>query len=150
VYFALLRQDFAACIAPQPPMTLDRVRTICMTFPEATEQIQWGDDLVFKVCGKMFAVARLDGAGNALAFKCAPEDFALLIENEDIVPAPYLARAHWVSLTKFDILSAAELARRLRQSYDLVVAGLPKRTQAALTGSSAAGRALKARRPPVS
>jgi predicted DNA-binding protein (MmcQ/YjbR family) len=108
-------------------MTLERMRAICLKFPQATEQVQWGDDLVFKVCGKMFAVARLDGAGNVLAFKCTPEEFALLIECEGVVPAPYLARAHWVSVETFDILSPAELTRRLRESYDLVVAGLPKK-----------------------
>lgn len=114
-------------------MTLDRVRALCLKFPHTTEQIQWGDNLVFKIGGKMFAVANTDGnPSNALAFKCTPEEFALLIENEGIVPAPYLARAHWVSLEKFDILSAAELARRLRESYDLVFAGLPKRMQASL------------------
>jgi predicted DNA-binding protein (MmcQ/YjbR family) len=111
-------------------MTLERMRAICLKFPQTTEQVQWGDNLVFKVCGKIFAIAslgvRLDGAGNAVAFKCTPEDFALLIECEGMIPAPYLARAHWVSVETFDILSAAELTRRLRESYDLVVAGLPK------------------------
>ena len=111
-------------------MTLDRVRAICMRFPEATEQIQW-NSLVFKVSGKIFAIARLEDEGTALSFKCTPEEFALLTENEGIVQAPYLARGHWVSLVAFDILSAAELATRLRESYDLVVAGLPKKVRAA-------------------
>ena len=96
--------------------------------PHATEQVQWVDDLTFKIGGKMFAVIRLEGTGpNAVAFKCTPEDFALLTEREGIVPAPYLARAHWVALKEFDVLSATELARRLRESYDLVLAGLPRK-----------------------
>ena len=127
-------------------MSTERVRTICLNFPDATEQIQWGDDLVFKVSGKMFAVAGLDGAANVLAFKCTPEEFALLTEREGIVPAPYLARAYWVSLTKFDILSPAELAERLRESYDLVVAALPKARRPA--GAAARG-VKKAHRPAV-
>jgi predicted DNA-binding protein (MmcQ/YjbR family) len=112
-------------------MNLERMRAICLKFPQATEEVQWGDNLVFKVCGKMFAVATLDGAGNGLAFKCTPEEFAMLIECEGILPAPYLARAHWVRVETFDILSAADLSRRLRQSYDLVVAGLPKKRRPA-------------------
>ena len=117
-------------------MNLEQMRAICLKFPRATEQVQWSDDLVFKVCGKMFAVALLDGVGldrtgNVLAFKCTPEEFALLTEREGIIPAPYLARAHWVSVETFDILSAAELTRRLRQSYDLVVAGIPKKRRPA-------------------
>jgi len=110
-------------------VNLDRVRAICLKFPQATEQIQWGDNLVFKVCDKMFAVTTLEGEaeGNAVSFKCTPEEFALLTEREGIVPAPYLARAHWVALVSFDALSPAELTQRLRESYDLVVAGLPKK-----------------------
>jgi predicted DNA-binding protein (MmcQ/YjbR family) len=123
-------------------MTLDRVRAICLKFPHATEQIQWQDDLVFKVGGKMFAVARLTvpdkaAVGNALAFKCTPEQFAALLEYEDIVPAPYLARAYWVSLARFDVLNTPELSRRLRESYDLVFAGLAKSARNALGASQA-------------
>jgi predicted DNA-binding protein (MmcQ/YjbR family) len=113
-------------------MTIERARAICLKFAGATEQIQWGNDLVFKVGGKMFAVAALEAMDKALSFKCTPEEFALLTEREGIVPAPYLARAHWVSLTRFDILSAAELSSRLRQSYDLVFAGLTRRVQTGL------------------
>jgi predicted DNA-binding protein (MmcQ/YjbR family) len=100
--------------------------------PHATEQIQWENDLVFKIGGKMFAVARLDAGPNVVAFKCRPEEFALLIEQEGIIPAPYLARAHWVSLARFDVLRPSELARRLRDSYDLVLAGLPKKLRESL------------------
>ena len=113
-------------------MTVERVRAICLKFPHSTEQIQWGNDLVFKIGGKMFAVAALESTGNALSFKCTPEEFTLLTENEGISPAPYLARAHWVSLQKFDTLGGAELSKRLRDSYDLVFAGLTKKAQAAL------------------
>ncbi len=122
-------------------MTLARLRAICLKFPHATEQIQWQNDLVFKIGGKMFAVARLEDSGssksgtpgNALSFKCSPEEFALLIECEGVVPAPYLARAHWASLAELDTLGATELSRRLRESYELVLGSLPKRAQAALS-----------------
>lgn len=122
-------------------MTLERVRAICLAFPHATEQIQWGNNLVFKIGGKMFAIANLEPAGhsNALAFKCSPEEFSELVEREDVVPAPYLARAWWVSLAKFDILSGIELSRRLRDSYDLVVAGLPRRVQVGIGNESGTG-----------
>ena len=117
-------------------MTLNRIRAICLRFPGVTEQIQWGDDLVFKIGGKMFAVASLADGGSAVAFKCTPEDFVLLTEREGVVPAPYLARAHWVSLAGFDILSPAELAARLRNSYDLAIAGLPKKRRESLSGGT--------------
>ncbi len=47
-------------------------------------------------------------------------------------PAPYLARAQWVALETEDALSVAELKQRLRNSYDLVFARLPRKTREAL------------------
>jgi predicted DNA-binding protein (MmcQ/YjbR family) len=113
-------------------MNVDRIRRICLGFPHATEQVQWEDDLVFKVAGKMFAVAPLVPAKVTLSFKCTPEEFAELTEREGIIPAPYLARAHWVALEPQARLPAPGLQRLLRQSYDLVAAKLPKKTQAEL------------------
>ena len=116
-------------------MNIEWVREHCMSFPHATENVQWGNDLVFKVAGKMFAVASLEPDDHLFSFKCTPETFPDLIERPGIVPAPYLARAHWVAFQKADALPRAETKRLLRKSYDLVVAGLPKKTQASLAAS---------------
>jgi len=43
-------------------MDIEQVRAYCLSFPHATENVQWGNDLVFKIAGKMFAVAVLEGA----------------------------------------------------------------------------------------
>jgi predicted DNA-binding protein (MmcQ/YjbR family) len=110
-------------------MNIDQLREICLSFAGATEQIQWGDDLVFKVAEKMFAVTPLVPGHNWLALKASPESFAELTERPGIVPAPYLARAKWVAIETPSVLDAAELATLLRTSYDLVVAKLPSRTQ---------------------
>jgi predicted DNA-binding protein (MmcQ/YjbR family) len=125
-------------------MNVDGLREICLSFPGATEQIQWGYDLLFKVGGKMFAVTPLEPAPVCLSFKASPENFAELTERPDIIPAPYLARAQWVALQTRDALPADELARLLRDSYDLVLAKLPKKTRAVI--SSAKRAAHKARR----
>jgi predicted DNA-binding protein (MmcQ/YjbR family) len=117
-------------------MNVEWVRKICLGFPYVTEQVQWGDDLIFKVAGKMFAGAPLSPAKITLSFKCTPEDFAELIEREGIIPAPYMARAQWVALEPGASLPAGELKRLLRQSYDLVFAKLPKKTQAELLGKA--------------
>ncbi len=113
-------------------MDAEWVRRICMSFPHATEQIQWGDDLVFKVAGKIFAVTPLSPGKLTLSVKVTPEQFAELIEIEGVIPAPYTARNHWIALEPQARLSTPELKRLLRQSYDLVVARLPKKTQAML------------------
>jgi len=111
---------------------IDWLRKTCLAFPQATEQIQWGYDLVFKVRGKMFAIAPLEPAPVCLTFKSSHEAFAELTERANIIPAPYLARAKWVALQTSDAVPRGELAELLRESYDLVVAKLPRKEQSRL------------------
>ena len=114
-------------------MNIEWVRAHCMALPHTTEQILWGDDLVFKIGGKMYAVVVL-AAGHkvVMSFKCTPEVFAELVERPGIIPAPYSARSHWVALEREDALPRAEIKRLIRDSYDLVIAKMPKTTQAKL------------------
>ena len=71
-------------------MKIDWLREHCISLPHATETVQWGDDLVFKIAGKMFAVVPLEpSAPTLLAFKCTPEKFAELVEIPGIIPAPW-------------------------------------------------------------
>jgi predicted DNA-binding protein (MmcQ/YjbR family) len=122
-------------------MNFDWLRQLCLSFPGATEQIQWGNDLLFKVGGKMFAAAPLEPAPVCLSFKASSENFIELTERMGIIPAPYLARAQWVALESRDALRLEELARLLRKSYDLIAAKLPKKTRAALLRPPARKRA---------
>ena len=108
-----------------------------MSLPKTTEQVQWGHDLVFKVGGKMYAAGPLDGPYDCcLSFKCTPEEFAELVERPGVIPAPYMARAQWVALESMDALPRAEIKRLLSKSYELVMAKLPKKTQAELANSN--------------
>ena len=116
-------------------MDIEQLRKICLAFPGASEQIQWGDDLLFKVGGKMFAITPLIPAPVYLSFKATPENFAELTERPGIIPAPYLARAKWVALESRDALAPSELAPLLRASYDLVVAKLPRKARESLAVS---------------
>ena len=113
-------------------MDIEFLRRVCLPLPGTTETVQWGADLVFKVGGKMYAVAPLEPAPVSMSFKCSPEDFAELTERPGIIPAPYLARAQWVALEHEEALTAAQIREYLRRSYRLVRAKLPKRAQAAL------------------
>jgi predicted DNA-binding protein (MmcQ/YjbR family) len=85
----------------------------------------------------MFAVTSLEPAKVCLSFKCSPENFAELTERPGIIPAPYMARAQWVALESDDALSAAEIKRYLRQSYELVFAKLTKKMQSELSAAQA-------------
>lgn len=113
-------------------MNIEQLRKLCLAFPAVTEHIQWEDDLLFKVAGKMFAVTRLEPAPVWLSLKVTPEKFDELTERPGIIPAPYLARAKWIALESPESLSPAELAPLLRTSYDLVVAKLPRKTRDSL------------------
>ena len=110
-------------------MHIEWIRRHCLSFPHATEQVQWGNDLVFKIAGKMFAVAPLEPSAVFVSFKCTPENFAEMIERPGIRPAAYMARNHWISLESEDALPAQHTKALLRQSYDLVFAKLPKKIQ---------------------
>jgi predicted DNA-binding protein (MmcQ/YjbR family) len=105
-------------------MNVDSIRAYCLSFPEATEKLQWGDALCFKVRAKMFAVLGLDQV--RLTFKCTPETFAELIERPDVRPSPYLGRHNWVMLDRLDALPNDELKGVIRQSYEMVAAKAPK------------------------
>jgi len=90
-------------------MDIEKIRKHCLSLPHATENVQWGADLVFKVDGKMFAVAPLEVAPVCLSFKCTPENFAELCERPGIIPAPYMARAQWVALESPNAIPDEEL-----------------------------------------
>ena len=114
-------------------MTLEHLRKHCSTLPHVTEDVKWGNDLCFLIAEKMFCVASLDPhAGSRVSFKCTPEDFAELIERDGIIPAPYMARNHWVSLEKWSALRDNEIKAAVGKSYDLVKARLPKKLQKVL------------------
>jgi len=120
-------------------MNPEWVRERCLSFPSATEQVIWGTDLTFKVAGKIFAHLVLDPAPVWLSFKTTPEHFYELNERPNIIPAPYMARASYVALQTRDAVAAEELAALLRESYDLVVAKLPKKTRDAMASGILVG-----------
>jgi predicted DNA-binding protein (MmcQ/YjbR family) len=104
-------------------MNVDTIREFCLAFPLAKESLQWGDNLCFKIGGKIFAILGLDNP--RLCFKCSPQVFAELIEREDIRPAPYVGRYKWVMLDRLDALRWDELKDLIQQSYEMVMAKAP-------------------------
>ena len=127
-------------------MNVDWLRELCLSFPGATEQIQWGSDLLFKVGGKMFAATPLEPASVWLSFKVSPENFVELTERPNIIPAPYLARAQWVALENKDALPPEELARRLRDSYDMIFAKLPRKTRESISSAKPTARKSRSKK----
>ena len=101
-------------------MDATAIRKYCLAFPQATENLQWGDELCFKVGGKIFVMLGLDSLPQRMCFKCTPERFAELCELEDIRPAPYVGRYQWVMLDRLDALPVDELQDLIQQSYQMV------------------------------
>jgi predicted DNA-binding protein (MmcQ/YjbR family) len=103
-------------------MNVDSVRGYCLSFPQAREKLQWGETLCFKVEGKIFAMLSLDSVPQSICFKCTPEKFVELCEQEGIRPAPYVGRYKWVLLERLDVLRDDDLEDLIRQSYEMVTA----------------------------
>ncbi len=89
--------------------------------------------LVFKVADWMFLIIALDAETiEGVVFKCTPDEFDALTDIDGITQAPDCAKRHWVRVGDLAALPTAELERRIRRSYDLVVAKLPEKTQVTL------------------
>lgn len=108
-------------------MNIEQLRKFCLSLPHATEDVKWGNDLCFCVGAKMFAVTGLDKTDGQVSFKCTPEIFAELTEIDGIIPAPYVARYHWVAVQKPDALAESELQDLISKSYQLVFDKLPSK-----------------------
>ncbi|HEX4022793.1 MAG TPA: MmcQ/YjbR family DNA-binding protein [Acidobacteriaceae bacterium] len=119
-------------------MDADEVRENLLKLPHVEETMQWGANLVFwvgdkAIGGKMFALVNLDEDGRAvLSFHAGLERYAELLENEGVIPAPYMARIYWVALERWDALPRRVLLELLARARELVYAKLPKRTKDAL------------------
>jgi len=105
---------------------VDWIRKLCLSFPNVTEDMPWGDDLCFKIRGKIFAGMVLsDGRFPRTTLKSSPERFHDLLETEGISPAPYVGRYKWIQIASSKLLPANELESLIRQSYELVAAKAP-------------------------
>jgi len=119
-------------------MDNERVREFCLSLPHVTEAVGWGHHLVFwvgdkAIGGKMFALIHLDDAGTGvLWFHGGAERYQELLEIEGIIPAPYMAKAHWVTIERWDVMRSREFEEELRNGHALVYERLPKRVQTIL------------------
>lgn len=112
-------------------MTIDLLRKICLGLPVVKEDIKWENDLVFTVGEKMFCVASLEPPFRC-SFKVRDEEFEEMSNWDGFMPAPYMARAKWVSVTKPEKLHKQDWEKYIRQSYELVKMKLTKKVRAEL------------------
>jgi len=133
-------------------MDAERLREFLLKLLHVEETMQWGETLVFwagdkAIGGKMFAVVSLDSRSKGvLSFHAGADRYNELLENEGVIPAPYMARIYWVCLEHWDALPPRELEALLTRAYEQVFAKLPKRTKDVLAMPSAQRRKLIADR----
>lgn len=115
-------------------MTFDTFRAYCLAKPAVTEELPFGPDtLVFKVLGKVFALTSLDTGRFSFNLKCDPEKaLELRASHAGVVPGYHMNKAHWNTILVDRSLMDALLQEWIDDSYNLVVAGLPRKNRAEL------------------
>jgi predicted DNA-binding protein (MmcQ/YjbR family) len=107
-------------------MNVETLGKICSSLRAVTEDVKWGDDLVFSVGDKMFCVASLKSPFSC-SFKVPDDEFDELSNKNGFAPAPYMARAKWVLVNDPSRLNKKEWEQHIKQSYDLVKSKLTKK-----------------------
>jgi predicted DNA-binding protein (MmcQ/YjbR family) len=130
-------------------MDLLQFREYCLSKPNTTEGTPFGPDvLVFKVSGKMFALAALDELPTTVNLKCDP-DLALDLRDryEQVRPGYHMNKKHWNTVEIENGIPDAELRKMIDHSYELVIKKLPKpRAKAAARSRRSPTAARHARR----
>lgn len=113
-------------------MNIEELQQLCKSLPHVTEDIKWGNDLCFCICGKMFCVLGLNQSPTSASFKVLEEEFEELSTREGFKPAPYVAKYKWVLVTDISTISAKEWKHFTAQSYTLVKNKLAPKIKATL------------------
>jgi predicted DNA-binding protein (MmcQ/YjbR family) len=141
-------------------MNAERLRAYLLTLPHAVETMQWGANLVFwvgdkAIGGKMFALINLEDPGPErrrvvhhalMMYSAGPARYSELLEIDGLIPAPYMARIHWVAVERWDVFTPTEWQRELLAAHALTLAKLPKKVLATLALPAAEQRRLIAAR----
>jgi len=104
------------------------LRRWCLAQPGAVEDFPFGPGpSVFKVGGKMFAISALDRAPLEVSVKCEPElALQLRVTYAAIRPGYHLNKRHWNTVTLDGSVSDAMVRDMVEDSYDLIVAAMPR------------------------
>jgi len=100
-------------------MNIETLRKICSSLPAVTEDVKWGNDLVFSVGDKMFCVASLEPPFTS-SFKVPDDEFEEVSNKDGFAPAPYMARAKWVLVIDPSKMNKKEREQYIKGSYELI------------------------------
>jgi predicted DNA-binding protein (MmcQ/YjbR family) len=110
-------------------VTARALRKLCLGFPGAFEDFPFGPEhSVFKVEGKLFAISALKGSPLKVSLKCEPELAEQLRASfpEAIAPGYHLNKRHWNTVTLDGSVPDAMVRDMVEDSYDLIVAAMPR------------------------
>jgi len=112
-------------------MTLAEYNTFCGSLAHTTTVIQWGGAYVWKVAGKVFAIAWDAPDYLQVTFKVSPIAFEILKDEAGTRPAPYMASRgmKWIQDFEPPGLGDAELKAHIKTSYKLVSMKLTQKLQ---------------------
>ncbi|MBW8812048.1 MAG: MmcQ/YjbR family DNA-binding protein [Caulobacterales bacterium] len=109
-------------------MSREEIEACALGLPAATKVVQWGGSDVYKVGGKVFAVA---GIRDGLAFKVSPIGYEVLTSGGPARQAPYFAKGHWV-IVDFEALEAEDVRGWIEAAHGLIAGKLPRAVRAEL------------------
>lgn len=114
-------------------MHIEAFREFCLSLPAATEDFPFDEQtLVFKVGGKMFALTDIE-LFESINLKCDPEKAVELREQyEGVLPGYHMNKKHWNTVLTDGSVPDRLLKEWTRDSYELVKAGLPRKTRESL------------------
>lgn len=109
-------------------ITREQFNQHCAALKGATHVIQWGGADVWKIGGKIFAIAPRVGEGEFQKISFKVNDFAyeVLTQKDGIVPAPYLARAKWIQIQSPNAMTDEDLIQHITDAYAIIVEKLTK------------------------
>ena len=111
-------------------MNIEEYRSFCLSLKEAEEGMPFDENtLVFTIKGKMFSLTNIE-TFEQINVKCIPEEAIILREQFDaVIPGYYMNKKHWNSIKMDGTIPDKQIKEWINNSYNLVIATLPKKTR---------------------
>lgn len=109
-------------------MDIESFREYCLSLPGTTEGMKW-EHLCFMIEEKIYVIIAID-EGNRFSIKCNPDEFDELSARDGVSQAYHMAKRQWIQIENLEVLNDNELKKRVADSRAMVLAKLPKKTQA--------------------
>lgn len=109
-------------------MDIESFREYCLSLPGTTEGMKW-EHLCFMIEEKIYVIIAID-EGNRFSIKCSPDEFDELTARDGVAQAYHMAKRQWIQIENLEVFNDKELKSRVFHSRAMVLAKLPKKTQA--------------------